>query len=68
MSNDDVKTIIQEIEYGEIVVKLDDLMNKKNISTYELSTKANIRFQTIQTMKKNMSTIFLFFPPCKNIL
>ena len=40
MSNDDVKTI----------------MNKKNISTYELSTKANIRFQTIQTLRENKAT------------
>ena len=51
-----IKSIIEEVEYGKIVVKLDELLNKRNISTYELSTKANIRFQTIQALRENKST------------
>ena len=51
-----VKTILQEVEYGEIKVKLDDILKEKNISTYELSSKANIRFQTIQALRENKST------------
>lgn len=54
--NNDVKTVMQEVDYGEIIVKLDDIMNRRNISTYELSTKANIRFQTIQTLRENKAT------------
>lgn len=51
-----IKSIIEEVEYENIVVKLDELLNKRNISTYELSTKANIRFQTIQALRENKST------------
>lgn len=51
-----VKTIMQEVDFGDINVKLDNLMNKRNISTYELSTKSNVRFQTIQALRQNTST------------
>lgn len=51
-----IKSIIEEVEYGNVVVKLDELLNRRNISTYELSTKANIRFQTIQALRENKST------------
>ena len=54
--NKDVKEILQEVEYGNINVKLDKIMNDKNISTYELSTKANVRFQTIKALRNNEST------------
>lgn len=51
-----VKSIIREVEYGVIKVKLDDIMNKRNISTYELSTKAQVRFQTIKSLRENVSS------------
>lgn len=54
--NKDVKEILQEVEYGNINVKLDKIMNDRNISTYELSTKANVRFQTIKALRNNEST------------
>ena len=54
--NKDVKEILQEVEYGNINVKLDKIMSDRNISTYELSTKANVRFQTIQALRNNQST------------
>lgn len=54
--NNDIKEIMQELDYGEINIKLDDLLNDRNISTYELSTKSNIRFQTIQSLRENKST------------
>ena len=54
--NKDVKEILQEVEYGNINVKLDKIMNDRNISTYELSTKANVRFQTIKSLRNNEST------------
>lgn len=56
MSDNEIKPIIQEIEYGTIRVKLDEVMNKRNISTYELSTKGNIRFQSIQALRDNTSS------------
>lgn len=56
MSNKEVKSVIQEIEYGSIRIKLDEIMNKRNISTYELNSKANIKFQTIQALRSNSSS------------
>lgn len=50
------KSIMTEVEYGEVVIKLDEILNKRNISTYELSTNSNIRFQTIQNLRDNKST------------
>ncbi len=52
----EIKAIIQELEYGNINVKLDNLLNERNISTYELSSKSNVRFQTIQNLRNNTST------------
>lgn len=43
------KEIFAYKNFGCIKICLDDLMNSKNISTYELSTKSGIRFQTIQS-------------------
>lgn len=54
--NNDINEIMQEIDYGEINIKLDSLLNDRNISTYELSTKSNIRFQTIKRLRENKST------------
>lgn len=51
-----VKAIMQELEFGSINIKLDSLLNERNISTYELSTRSNIRFQTIQNLRNNVST------------
>lgn len=52
---DNVKTIIKVEEFGKINIKLNDIMEKRNISTYELSTKTQIRFQTIQALRENKS-------------
>lgn len=51
-----VKPIMQELEYGEIKIKLDDLLTAKGITTYDLNNKTNIRFQTIQALRENKST------------
>ena len=51
-----IKTIIQEVNYGNIKIRLNEIMKEKNISTYQLSTKANIRFQTIQSLRDNSSS------------
>lgn len=45
------KEIFEYKDFGCIKICLDDLMNSKNISTYELSTKSGIRFQTIQSLR-----------------
>ena len=45
MSKETIRPILQEIEYGTIKIKLDEIMKSKNISTYQLNTKSNIRFQ-----------------------
>ena len=54
--NNQVKEVLQEVEFGNINVKLDKIMNDRNISTYELSTKANVRFQTVKALRNNEST------------
>lgn len=56
MSKENIRPIIQELEYGTIKIKLNDIMNSKNISTYQLNTKSNIRFQTIQALRENSSS------------
>ena len=55
MSKQDVRPVLQEIEYGKIIVHLNKIMEENDISTYQLSTKTNIRFQTIQALRKNES-------------
>lgn len=52
------KELFEYKDYGRVHIKLDQLMTEKHITTYELSTKANIRFQTIQNLRKGTSTRF----------
>lgn len=40
-------------------------MKRKNISTYQLNANTHIRFQTIQTLRKNESTRIDFNAPAK---
>lgn len=54
--NNNIKNIMQEVEYGNIYIKLDDILKNRNISTYEISDKANVRFQTIKALRENIST------------
>lgn len=56
MSKASVKQIVYEIEFGSINSKLDNIMNDRGITNYELSTKSNIRFQTIQSLRDNSAT------------
>ncbi len=56
MSKDNLKPIIQEIEYGTIKVNLNKLMEKAEISAYKLNNATNIRFQTIQNLQKDVAT------------
>ena len=56
MSDKGIKPVVLEIEYGTIKVKLDEILNKRGISTYELNTKTNVRFQTIQALRENTSS------------
>lgn len=50
------KEIFEYKDYGRIQINLDKLMEDREITTYELSSKANIRFQTIQNLRKGIST------------
>ena len=50
------KEIFEYKNYGCIKINLDKLMEEKKITTYELSSKANIRFQTIQNLRNGIST------------
>ena len=56
MEKENIKPIVFEIEYGKIIVKLDEIMKKLNVSNYELNSKANIKFQTIQNLRINKSS------------
>lgn len=48
------KEIFEYKNYGSIQINLDKIMQEKNITTYELSNKGNIRFQTIQSLRKGV--------------
>lgn len=50
------KQVFEFKEYGTIKINLDNIMADKKISTYELSNKANVRFQTIQNLRQGNST------------
>ena len=56
MKKSNVKSVLQEVEYRKIKIKLNEIMSTREISTYELSNKANIRFQTIQSLKENTAS------------
>ena len=46
------KQVLEYKNFGHIKIKLDAILNKKNITTYELSNKADIRFQTIKKLRE----------------
>lgn len=46
------KQIIEYKDFGYIKIKLHEIMKEKNITTYELSTKTGIRFQTIKKLRE----------------
>ena len=50
------KEVFEYKNYGSIKINLDNIMNEKNVTTYELSSKGNIRFQTIQKLRMGVST------------
>ena len=56
MNNNNLKPILQEVEYGEIKINLDKIMNNKNITTYQLNNNTNVRFQTIQALSNNSAS------------
>ena len=56
MSNPNINPIIFEIEYGCINTRLNEIMTSRKISNYQLSNQANIRFQTIQSLRDNTAT------------
>ena len=56
MNNNNLKPILQEVEYGEIKINLDKIMNDKNITTYQLNNNTNVRFQTIQSLRDNSAS------------
>ena len=56
MSDDKINAIVTEVEYGNIRVKLDEIMKARDISTYQLNIKTNIKFQTIQNLRENTSS------------
>lgn len=45
-----------EIKFENINMKLDDIMTKRNTSTYGLNSKTNVRFQTIKALRENKAT------------
>ncbi len=45
------KNVLEYKDFGRIVIKLDKIMEKRDISVYELSNSANVAFPTIQKLK-----------------
>lgn len=56
MSKNTLKPIVQEVDYGTIIVHLDKLMKDKDVTNYVVNTNTNIRFQTIQALRDNTAT------------
>jgi len=51
-----INEVMQEINYGQIILKLDKILKERNITTYELSNSANIRFQTVKALREDTAT------------
>ena len=51
-----INEVMQEINYGQIILKLDNILKERNITTYELSNSANIRFQTVKALREDTAT------------
>lgn len=51
-----INEVMQEINYGQIILKLDKILKDRNITTYELSNSANIRFQTVKALREDTAT------------
>lgn len=56
MAKNELNPISYEVDYGEIHLNLDAIMNERKITNYKLATTANIRFQTIQNLRQDLST------------
>ena len=54
--NKNINEVMQEINYGQIILKLDNILKERNITTYELSNSANIRFQTVKALREDTAT------------
>lgn len=46
------RQIIEYKDFGYIDIKLDKIMTSRNITTYELSNKSGVRFQTIKKLRE----------------
>lgn len=49
------KQVFEYIDYGKINSKLDKFLKARDISSYELSNKTNIKFQAIQNLRENVT-------------
>lgn len=47
------KQIVEYENYGVVNICLNEIMEKKQISTYELSINTDIKFQTIKSLREN---------------
>lgn len=46
------KNVVEYRDFGNIIIYLDNLMNERGISTYELCKSTGIRYQTIQKLRE----------------
>ncbi len=46
------KQVLEYKDFGIVQVKLNQIMTEKDITNYQLSNKANVRFQTIQKLRE----------------
>lgn len=46
------KNVLEYKDFGFIKFKLDQIMKEREITVYELSSKANVGFQTIKKLKE----------------
>ena len=46
------KNVLEYKDFGYVKFKLDKIMKSRKISVYELSSKANVAFQTIKKLRE----------------
>lgn len=52
-----LKELMEYKDFGHIELKLDKILLDRNISTYQLSSKTGVKFQTIQKMRLPNATL-----------
>ena len=53
MNNNDVRRIVELKDYGKVEIKLSSIMDKKNITIYQMSKYTSLKHSTVKSYYNN---------------